>query len=328
MSIVTDDFALTTTAASATTATLAAATCTASAATTCPTCADGYQCLQRAASALTCLEFYCSKIYVAPSAGSNKSNLGGIIGGTIGGVVVLLILAFLYWKYVWRGRRIWISDKDQYLDPLEDDEMLAVDFVPPAVGGGRRLMQLTPSTIGTNALNIIPIAYIPGVTVRPGQNTVALPYGLDRFLVFSDLGTLENASIVDRKMPSRVPSQRGGSAANMTTAIRAQPTMVDVSFLEEDAPRGGAVGPSRLQHQMILEEEEPRSRALAAGETRLYRSRQSKRSSDMSFDDPFITEDMESEYWESDQEAIAAATGKYGEGRRSSRGSERDPFSG
>lgn len=75
----------------------------------------------------------------------------------------------------------------------------------------------------TNALNILPIAYIPGVTVRPTKNNTRSIYSYETELVFSDINGIENALIADRAQPKLT-----------MTAIRAQPKLVNVARIDED----------------------------------------------------------------------------------------------
>ncbi|KAI5968659.1 hypothetical protein CANMA_002094 [Candida margitis] len=101
----------------------------------------------------------------------------------------------------------------------------------------------------SNASNILPIAYIPGVTVRPSKNNTGSLYSYDSESLFSDLNTIENASIVgDNVVASHGQGQAvgaapGGSNGNgasangnsaTMTAIKAQPKLVNVDKIEEE----------------------------------------------------------------------------------------------
>lgn len=78
----------------------------------------------------------------------------------------------------------------------------------------------------TNASNILPIAYIPGVTIRPTKNNTRSIYLYDTDSVFSDFAGIDNALIVQEKS--------GAHAKGTMTAIRAQPKLVNVERIEED----------------------------------------------------------------------------------------------
>ncbi|EMG49816.1 hypothetical protein G210_5349 [Candida maltosa Xu316] len=125
------------------------------------------------------------------------------------------------------------------------------------------------ATSFSNASNILPIAYIPGVTVRPTKNNTRSIYSYDTDSLFSDLNTIENASIIGdvilanqntatAEMYNHSPdSQASGRSRNMQTqqevdqqqqqaqqqqqtsggtmtAIKAQPRLVNVDRIEEE----------------------------------------------------------------------------------------------
>ncbi|KAK6204654.1 uncharacterized protein RJT21DRAFT_117096 [Scheffersomyces amazonensis] len=105
----------------------------------------------------------------------------------------------------------------------------------------------------TNASNILPIAYIPGVTVRPTANNTRSIYSYDSESLFSDLNTIENASIVgdvtrgnydssttlastaESSEDEKNSDNKDDSNVNDTmTAIKAQPRLVNVERIEEE----------------------------------------------------------------------------------------------
>ncbi|KAG7193460.1 uncharacterized protein KQ657_000879 [Scheffersomyces spartinae] len=82
----------------------------------------------------------------------------------------------------------------------------------------------------TNASNILPIAYIPGVTVRPTKNNTRSIH-IDLESLFSDLVTIENASIIGAESTN----SKNNSQSNATmTAIKAQPRLVNVEKIDEE----------------------------------------------------------------------------------------------
>lgn len=90
--------------------------------------------------------------------------------------------------------------------------------------GKRASMATTIST--TNALNILPVAYIPGVTIRPSKNNTRLIYSYESDLIFSDFNAIDSALIV--------ADRNSAAAKNTMTAIRAQPRLVNVVPIQED----------------------------------------------------------------------------------------------
>ena len=95
----------------------------------------------------------------------------------------------------------------------------------------------------THASNILPIAYIPGVTVRPTKNNTRSIYSYDSESIFSDLNTIENASIIGDVMrannhngsPTDTAGDKAQNNKNSTmTAIKVQPRLVNVDRIEEE----------------------------------------------------------------------------------------------
>lgn len=88
----------------------------------------------------------------------------------------------------------------------------------------RHSVATTMST--TNASNILPIAYIPGVTIRPTKNNTRSIFLYDADSVFSDFTGLDNALIVQERADSH--------AKNTMTAVKVQPRLVNVARIDED----------------------------------------------------------------------------------------------
>ncbi|KAI5951063.1 hypothetical protein KGF54_004137 [Candida jiufengensis] len=109
------------------------------------------------------------------------------------------------------------------------------------------------ATSFSNASNILPIAYVPGVTVRPTKNNTRSIYSYDSDSIFSDLNTIENASIVGdviianqlstsssnnngtekNDSPQSLQSDQSNRSGTMT-AIKAQPRLVNVDRIQEE----------------------------------------------------------------------------------------------
>lgn len=84
----------------------------------------------------------------------------------------------------------------------------------------------------TNASNILPVAYIPGVTIRPTKNNTQSIYSYETDSVFSEMNGIENALIV--------ADRHGGSQSKGTmTAIKAQPRLVNVTRIDEGDEENG-----------------------------------------------------------------------------------------
>lgn len=283
----------------------------------CPKCESGKECILAGQTCDTCAYYKCSPI----DGGSTKSTpIGGIIGGSIGGFVLILIVSgILYYKFVYRKKHPVLLEEDDdilmsgiesesdrksdytisNLDSYQGDPNMAPvggvarngnsqektgtrsaaankrissyeSFTRPKAkynkntrraggrGGARARTRVgayldtnssrhsvatTMST--TNASNILPIAYIPGVTVRPTKNNTRSIYSYETESVFSDLNTIENASIIGDVMRANQLQDANAAQADANangstnkdgtmTAIKAQPKLINVDRIEEE----------------------------------------------------------------------------------------------
>lgn len=81
------------------------------------------------------------------------------------------------------------------------------------------------TTVSTsNASNILPIAYIPGVTIRPTKNNTRSIYSYE----------VESLSSEQAGDTSLIAQHLIISLGNMMTAVRAQPKLINVARIEED----------------------------------------------------------------------------------------------
>ncbi|CUM64340.1 uncharacterized protein PRCAT00001942001 [Priceomyces carsonii] len=88
---------------------------------------------------------------------------------------------------------------------------------------------IATSVSTTNASNILPIAYIPGVTVRPTKNNTKSIYSYDSESTM-DWSALENASIVG----DSAKANNQNHLDSTMVAIKAQPRLIDVDRIEEE----------------------------------------------------------------------------------------------
>lgn len=318
-----------------------------------PKCKDGEEQLMRTQTCEKCPEYYCSPV---DGSGGSQAPIGPIVGGTVGGVVALIVAGLLYYFLVWKKKHPSLDDDEDFpLSDLENDQddkgsssnesNVNVSMASPTPNGSgtisgtggsgsadtlrnssgatldkpssrrtkmnnnpnRRLSsyesftrpqtryknRLNPrqvrktgqrqiksqnlvqspymdpnsnhrnsmaTTISTtNASNILPIAYIPGVTVRPTKNNTKSIYSYETESIFSDLNTIENASIIGDIMKAnnyngqesqqqrqqqqqplhqlqeeQEPGENNGAGDNTMTAIRGQPRLVNVDRIEEE----------------------------------------------------------------------------------------------
>lgn len=225
--------------------------------------------------------------------------IGGIVGGVVGFVAVAAILAFLYYKFVYRKKHPRLPDdyatseieldaedaetgkydvlsgsgekferptarrtelsgsvtKNHRLSAYESFMRPQAKYAKRPVNGPRKTNSLGNITAGTNygpyiddnqfkrnsvatsisttnASNILPVAYIPGVTIRPTKNNTQSIYSYETDSVFSEMNGIENALIV--------ADRNGGPQSKGTmTAIKVQPRLVNVARIEEGDEENG-----------------------------------------------------------------------------------------
>ncbi|SCV04584.1 LANO_0G11100g1_1 [Lachancea nothofagi CBS 11611] len=274
--------------AEATSAGSGCVTCTGTPA--CPVCADDEQCALSLLRCDQCPQTYCAKKSgsLVSSSGSssaasatssssssksqnNSGKIGGIVGGVVGGiaVIVVLLLIYLYSKY-WRKNRARNKDvlvaHEEFGEDYGDEDNGPSGMDGSGAGGfpdsnrdSRGLYQArnrsSAATQMTKASNILPIAYIPGVTAgsRSKNKLPSLPRHLLRngdtrshiTLGSSILGGVDDDNDLDLEPPASantsIPGEESiyseknngnGSQDALTTAIRARPKLVQIS--EED----------------------------------------------------------------------------------------------
>lgn len=219
--------------------------------------------------------------------------VGGVVGGVVGGLVVFAVVIFFiyrrYWKkklkersdrltanrasYYDRDVEVGDEDEDDFSDSdsdsviVEGDEEFAGDQIHDELGTLKRPISSSRTLAGdrnstmttqTKASNILPIAYIPGVTSGGGSSgTISGGSGgnnkyarLFRGLNTSNLNTAGDmrshitlgSSILggiddeeeDEQQDNDLNNEKtNGSQENLTTAIRAKPKLVQIA--EEDA---------------------------------------------------------------------------------------------
>lgn len=151
----------------------------------CPACPTGSKCSISVQTCDTCQTTSCIVDPTAvtpstsdtPSVGSGGSpgpNIGAIVGGVVGGLAAVAIIAYLAWRFFVKNKRAQYEGDyaEQYTNQATESEK---DFA------SRRDARASTHTVGsiastvlTRASNIIQIAYIPGVTNRSAPSTPGL----------------------------------------------------------------------------------------------------------------------------------------------------------
>ncbi|ANB15394.1 Protein OPY2 [Sugiyamaella lignohabitans] len=185
------------------------------------------------------------------SAGGGGSHAGPIAGGVVGGLAAFaLILGFLLWKFVYSASA---RQKRQ-----EELMMLSQEYMEPNVtpnvdaesgffekqrmsrdtglgsydteGKSTRFSSVTMSSINTGrGSNIIPIAYIPGVTSRQQLQDQQMT---DQFFSASDILRESQISNEDDIRSSIATTNYRGSAyvpSDVVTAVPMKPNLVELS---------------------------------------------------------------------------------------------------
>lgn len=144
----------------------------------CPVCASDERCYLSTASCTSCPSTSCVKTSTVgqdasaspPPSGHNSSTAGAIAGGVVGGLVVIALATWLVWKFCIKPRREAYDDGEW---PEEEDGEKADDrfTMQRNARASTHTVGSIASTVLTRASNVIPIAYIPGVTQRSPPTT-------------------------------------------------------------------------------------------------------------------------------------------------------------
>jgi hypothetical protein len=147
----------------------------------CPSCPSGQTCSLSIQSCTACASTSCvATSSIAPPGTSSgaqptsQSAAGPIAGGVVGGILVIIILTYLLWRFFIKKRR------QQFDDNVWPEEASGIEK-----GGDQfslqRAARASTHTVGsvasstfTRASNVIQIAYIPGVTNRSIESSPEL----------------------------------------------------------------------------------------------------------------------------------------------------------
>lgn len=184
--------------------------------TVCPKCPSGKSCILTIQTCDACPTVMCKAS--SSITGGSQVKVGGIVGGVIGGVILVVGGLLLFYFAYYRRKVVFnrVRQKEFYFD---EDAEINFHRSPQEMEKPAQRTSLA-TTIFTRASNIIPIAYIPGVTIA--QNSRASTVTVDSYMAGD---RYSRASIV-------------GNPAQTTTAIRASPKLVSVS---SDAKRNSTV---------------------------------------------------------------------------------------
>lgn len=135
-------------------------------------CPSGQECVQTVLTCDACPSVTCLAVPGSAPPTQNKTNVGAIAGGVIGGVAAIAILTFIIWKYCLKGKRRPISEADWQEVDMAQQEKEENEFQSRrSARASTHTVASMASSVLTRASNIIQIAYIPGVTNRSGPGS-------------------------------------------------------------------------------------------------------------------------------------------------------------
>lgn len=143
-------------------------------------------------------------VAVCQSTGGSSSNAGAIAGGVVGGIVGLLLLVGVGLWFYFKNRRF--DDTDLF------DDKYSSDGSPYDNRSHRPSVAASITTVNTNQAresNVIPVAYIPGVSVLPPVNERG-----------SGIPSIRN-SIATTNYRASVPE--------MVMAVQGQPNLIQIT---------------------------------------------------------------------------------------------------
>lgn len=192
----------------------------------CPTCGKNERCVQSTQTCSECPKTYCKTVSsTSSSSSSDSASIGGVAGGVIGGVILLLVSGYLFYRFYLKQKlafkKVHRGEFYQFDDDAEINFHHKID-IETTDELEKPSSRSSFATVFTRASNIIPIAYIPGVTIGTNRESTISNNTFDSELVgdrFSKASIVKNPSLT-------------------TTAIRAKPRLITVSNSNNEAVEG------------------------------------------------------------------------------------------
>ncbi|KAA8914089.1 hypothetical protein TRICI_002986 [Trichomonascus ciferrii] len=199
----------------------------------CPACPDGEECTLTTQTCDACAEGICQKKSTGSDSDSDSPsvNKGAIAGGVVAGVVVVAaVIGFLLWRYVFSEKAK--RRREEEAAERAAEAAAASEKSDGGGGGGSRMSSATLSSVNTSMTrgsNIIPIAYIPGVTNRTDSDAPPVPDINQYSQTFSADDILRHSQMSRSSIATT--NYRGSTAeisAAMMTAVNVKPNLVDI----------------------------------------------------------------------------------------------------
>jgi len=161
----------------------------------CPSCPAGQVCSLIPQSCNQCAHTVCVSSGVT-GGGPPKSagpNVGAIAGGVVGGIAFIAVLTFaIWWFWIRPKRNAWYEE--DWDDQDEDATAAKTQFKEQR--NDRRSVHSVASTVLSRASNMIPIAFIPGVTNRDTNSPPVPPIPAARKYAPSPLSSQHNGDAI------------------------------------------------------------------------------------------------------------------------------------
>ncbi|GAB7345854.1 hypothetical protein MBLNU457_4108t1 [Dothideomycetes sp. NU457] len=124
---------------------------------------------------------------------AHRPNVGAIAGGVVGGIAFIAILTFaIWWLWIRPKRNAWYEE--DWDDQDEDATAAKTQFKEQR--NDRRSVHSVASTVLSRASNMIPIAFIPGVTNRDTNSPPVPPIPAARKYAPSPLSSQHNGDAI------------------------------------------------------------------------------------------------------------------------------------
>lgn len=211
----------------------------------CPACASNEQCVLISQTCQQCAQAICQAnpnstptSTVNSASNSTGPNAGAIAGGVVGGLVgVGLVIAYLLWRYVYSPKAREARKQMEFEIEQEEAYEKRASQMTNRVSGMHQDSRLSSATLSsvntslTRASNIIPIAYVPGVTNREAP---PMPKFLQQSgQTFSADDILRNSQYSEGGIRNSIATTnyRGSTAIisdDMMTAIQGRPNIVEI----------------------------------------------------------------------------------------------------
>jgi hypothetical protein len=279
----------------------------------CPACPDGEECTLTTQTCDACAEGICQKKSSGSDSdddGGSGANKGAIAGGVVAGVVVAAaVIGFLLWRYVFSAKAK--RRREEEAAERAAEAAASEKSESGGGGGGSRMSSATLSSVNTSMTrgsNIIPIAYIPGVTNRTDSDAPPVPDINQYSQTFSADDILRHSQMSRSSIATT--NYRGSTAeisAAMMTAVNVKPNLVDIG---KDSPENNNNGEEQPQYATAMAVNNPKmvqygnAQAINSQRANAHSIRIGKKTGPVGLQKDMISEEASDEEDDSDNETF------------------------